>query len=101
MPLARNFRIVPKKRGNRSTGSKVWGKAIECALSAAAVVAGCIALVVVLLQVVIPEWRANRQFVEHKCVVLETRQGKQEGGDGALYRPEIRIRYTVEGREYV
>jgi len=99
--LARNFRIVPKKRGNRSTGSKVWGKAVEAALSAAFLAAGCIALVVVLVQVVIPEWRANHQFVDHKCVVLETRLGKQEGGDGALYRPEIRIQYTVDGEKYV
>ncbi len=101
MPLARNFRIVPKKRGNRSTGSKVWGKIIECALSAAALVAGCIALVVVLLQVVIPEWRVNHQFVEHTCVVLQTRPGKQEGADGALYRPEVRIQYTVDGEKHV
>jgi len=99
--LARNFRIVPKKRGNRSTGSKVWGKVVEAALAAGFLLAGCIALLVVLVQVVIPEWRANHQFVEHKCVVLETRLGKHEGGDGALYRPEIRIQYSVDGEMYV
>lgn len=100
MPLARNFRIVPKKRGNRSTGSKVWGKVIECALSAAALLAGCVALVIVLVQVVIPEWRVNHQFVEHTCVVLQARPGKQEGADGGLYRPEVRIQYVVNGENY-
>lgn len=99
--MARNFRIVPKKRGNRSTGSKAWGKAMEAGLSAAFLAAGCIALVVVLVQVVVPEWRANHQFVERECVVLEARLGKQDGGDGALYRPEIRIEYTVDGEKYV
>ena len=101
MSLARSFRIVPKKRGNRSTGSKVWGKVIECALSAAALVAGTIALVVVLVKVVIPEWRVNHQFVEHTCVVLQTRLAKQEGADGTLYRPEARIQYSVNGETYV
>jgi hypothetical protein len=99
--LARSFRIVPKKRGNRSTGSKVWGKVIECALSAAFLVAGCVALVVVLVKVVIPEWRVNHQFVEHTCVVLQTRLGKQEGADGGLYRPDVRIQYTVNGEKHI
>jgi len=100
MPLARNFRIVPKKRGNRSTGSKTWGKAVEAALFAVALAAGCIALVVVLAHVVIPEWRVNHQFIEHRCAVLETRLAKQEGG-ASEWRPEIRIQYTVNGEKYV
>ena len=100
LSLARNFRIVPKKRGNRSTGSKVWGKAVEGALSAAAFLAGCIALVVVLVQVVIPDWRVHHQFVEHRCVVLETRSTKLED-EGSLYRPDVRIQYMIDGEKYV
>jgi len=99
--LARNFRIVPKKRGNRSTGSKWWGRVIEASLSAAALAVGCVGLVIVLNRVVVPEWRTNHQFVEHRCTVLDARLGEQKTEDGTLCRPEIRIQYTVDGQKYV
>ena len=99
--MARNFRIVPKKRGNRSTGSKLWGRVIEAALSAAALLIGCVGLVIVLNRVVVPQWRTNHQFVEHRCVALDARLGRQETDDGTLYRPEIRIQYAVDGQKYV
>ena len=93
--------MVPKKRGNRWTGSKLWGRLIEGAFFAAVLVAGCVGLVVVLVRVVVPEWRANHQFVEHRCLVLDKRLGTQAGSDGTRYRPEIRIQYTVGGEKYV
>jgi hypothetical protein len=99
--LARNFRIVPKKRGNRSTGSKLWGRVIEASLSAVALLTGCVGLVIVLSRVVVPEWRTNHQFIEHRCVALDARLGRQETDDGTLFRPEIRIQYTVDGEKYV
>ena len=34
-------------------------------------------------------------------MVLDTRLGRQETDDGALFRPEIRIQYAVDGEKYV
>ena len=99
--MARNFRIVPKKRGHRSTGYRLWGRVVEASFSGLALVGGCVGLAVVLIQVVLPEWRANHQFVEHACVVLDTRLETQKRGDGTQFRPAVRIQYEVDGEKYV
>jgi len=99
--LARNFRFYEKKRGNRSTGSKTVGSLGEALFFGALLALGCGGLVLILVMLVIPEWRANHAFLEAPCVVLDKRVGRHEGGDGVRYRPEIRIQYEVAGKRYV
>ena len=61
---------------------------------------GCGGMVAIFAALVVPEWRVNRVFVEHPCVVLDKRIGETKGEDGTLYRPEILIEYQIGGETY-
>jgi len=63
--------------------------------------AGCFFLVVSLNAWIVPQWRANHEFVETTCVVRGKELGRKQGEDGLVYRPEIQIEYTIDGRTYV
>ncbi len=99
--MARNFRFYEKKRGNRSTGSKAVGRLGEALFFGALLGLGCGGLVLILVLLVIPEWRANHAFLEAPCVVLDKRVGRSEVGDGLRFRPEIRIQYDAAGTRHV
>jgi hypothetical protein len=47
-----------------------------------------------------PEWRANHDYVEHCCVVLDKRLAESRGEGNSTYRPELLVRYSVAGRDY-
>jgi hypothetical protein len=98
--MARSFRFYEKKRGHRRTGSRQFGRVGELLFSAVLLLIGAIGAGVVVCTVVVPEWRANHEFVPHLCKVLDKRLGEQEGTDGKLYRPEIQIEYEVDGASY-
>jgi Protein of unknown function (DUF3592) len=50
---------------------------------------------------VVPEWRANHKYLPNTCVVLGKRVASEYFDDqGTLHRPEIQIRYEVNGRKY-
>ena len=44
----------------------------------------------------VPEWRVNNFYAEGRCLLLDKRVHEDEG----LYRPELRIRYRVDGWDY-
>lgn len=56
---------------------------------------GCVGLALILATLVIPEWRANRQFLETTCTVLGKELGSIETEEGILYRPEIKVEYRI------
>ena len=96
--MPRGLRIYEKKRGHRRTGSSKLGAAGEAAFFAVLLAAGAGVMAGLLYGMVLPEWRANHEFVEHTCVVLDKRIAERENQDDRLYRPEIKVRYTVDGR---
>jgi hypothetical protein len=99
--LARRFRYYGKKRGHRRTGSPALGSMGEAAFSGVMLLLGCCGLIWMLAEYVVPEWRANHEFIETDCRVDATRVGEHDFGDGdVLFRPEIQIRYEVDGVEY-
>jgi hypothetical protein len=99
--LARRFRYYGKKRGHRRTGSPALAGVVEAVFSAVFLLFGCGNLVWMLSGVVLPEWRANHEFVETTCRVLEKQIGEKDfGEDGMRYRPEVKIWYEVGGVEY-
>jgi len=94
--VARRFRLYEKKRGHRRTGSKKvgsFGEALFFSLFLAVGVAACTGMLVML---VIPEWRANRHFVETTCTVLSKQVIARHGSDGDTYRPDIEFEYQVD-----
>ncbi len=98
--MARNFRFYQKKRGNRRTGSNKLGSAGEAIFFAVLLLLGCAGLVVMFATLVVPEWRANHEFLQGTCTVRATRIGQKEADDGTLYRPEVQIEYEIDGKPY-
>jgi len=96
--VARTFRLYEKKRGNRRTGSKKLGSIGEALFFAVFLIVGCAASALMLSRLVIPEFRANRQFVESTCTVLAKDIAEVRASDGVHYRPDVTIRYQA-GRD--
>jgi hypothetical protein len=99
--MKRRFRYYGKKRGHRRTGSPAWGNFGEAVFSGILLLLGCCGVVWMLAAYVVPEWRVNHEFVETTCQVVKTHLGERNiDGSGAVFRPEIKIRYEVAGVEY-
>ncbi|HEV2972214.1 MAG TPA: DUF3592 domain-containing protein [Pirellulales bacterium] len=97
---ARSFRMYGKKRGHRRTGSSAWGSLGEAVVFVFFLALGSVFLVLLLRMPVLPEWRANHDFVQTTGTVLEKRVGETPGLDGTSYRAEILIRYAVGEKQY-
>ncbi len=97
---ARSFRMYGKKRGHRRTGSRALGSLGEAAVFAFFLLLGTIFLVLLLRMPVLPEWRASHDFIATTCNVLDKHVGERSGENGAKFRPEIQILYTVGDTAY-
>ncbi len=63
-------------------------------------VAGAVLFGMACTGLVIPEFRANRQFAETPCTIERVAIAETPAGDGVRYRPDITIQYTVSGQDY-
>jgi hypothetical protein len=101
--VSRFFRLYEKKRGERRTGSKAVGNLGEALFFGIFFAVGCAAFAYMLVALVWPEWRANRQFEPATCVVLGKRVGTKPASDvePAMFRPEFRVRYEVDGERFL
>lgn len=98
--MARRFRLFGKKRGDRQTGSRAGGSLLLALFFAAFFFGGWALLVAMAQQVLIPQWRANRAFVETTCVVRAVRIDERVSEGGSLYRPEVVVEYQAGGRRH-
>ncbi len=98
--MPRRLRIYEKKRGNRRTGSGKLAMAGEVVFFAILLFVGAGVLVGLVRGIVLPEWRVNHEFVENTCIVLDKRIAVSEGQENRLYRPEVKIRYDVNGKSF-
>jgi hypothetical protein len=90
-----------KKRGHRRTGSKVLASAGEALFFVILLGTGAGFFVLMLAKMVVPEWRAEHDFIETTATVLETRIDESSDNDGRrVYRPAVHIRYSVAGQPY-
>ncbi|MCA9246394.1 MAG: DUF3592 domain-containing protein [Planctomycetales bacterium] len=98
--MVRRFRIYGKKRGDRRTGSERLGSIGEFFFHSAILLLGMLSFYLLLVQLIWPEWKANRHFVEHACVVrrfIVSDTGRDAEGK-TLYRPEVFIEHEYEGQ---
>jgi hypothetical protein len=100
--LSRFIRLYEKKRGHRRTGSKAFGNFGEALFFGLFFAIGCGAFASMLVALVWPEWRANRQFARTSCVIVDKEPGVKPATQNgpAMYRPEFRIRYQVDDQKY-
>jgi hypothetical protein len=83
-----------KKRGHRHTGSKTLRSAGEAVFFALLLVLGAAFLVLLLVRTVVPEWRANHEFIETTAVVLDKRVEQRSDRDGnPIFAPRAKIHY--------
>jgi hypothetical protein len=99
--LARWFRFYEKKRGDRRTGSKQFASLGEALFFGVFLLAGAAFFSVMFANMVIPEWRANRQFAETPCIVdrVDIDESAAAGGS-TVYRPDVYIHYEANGNRY-
>ncbi len=99
--MARWFRIYQKKRGHRRTGSSQLGSLGEALFFAVFFVAGAVFFGMMFATLVIPEWRANRQFMETECTIDGTFVEVVSTADASIaYTPQVDIHYQVAGARY-
>ena len=94
--MARGFRFYEKKRGNRRTGSRRLGSAGEALFFAVFLLLGCAGVAAVVVSLLIPEWRANNEFLRQTCRVVDAKVAGKQGEDGIVFRPEIQIEFQVD-----
>ena len=99
--MSRRFRLAGKKRGDRQTGSRGGGSLLLALFFAAFFFGGWALLVAMAQEVLIPQWRANRVFLETPCIVRGARIEERQSDGGSLYRPEVSIEYEVGGRKHL
>ena len=92
----RSFRMYGKKRGNRRTGSKALASVGEAAAFLFFLVLGTWFMVLLVRMPVLPEWRANHDFVETAGVVKAVQVSQPP--DQAGYRAAVLIQYTADGQ---
>lgn len=94
------FRFFSKKRGDHRTTFPVGAQVVNAGFFAVLTLVGGALLAYVLNSMTIAEWRANNEFGETRALVLEKYVTSAEVEDTTKYRPEVRIRYDVDGRTY-
>ncbi len=94
------FRFLVKKRGDRSTGSNKSGDLARALFFAALFFSGVGFSTYLLVTLIVPEWRVNHSFVAGHALVLEKRLRETDDGEPKSYRPEVLIRYDVDGTVY-
>lgn len=113
--MARRFKFIGKKRGDRATGSRREGRLGEAIFYLAFLILGALALLLLIQRMIVPEWRVNRSYLATQGKVLATRidsiedglvadPGQEEPGEGPQelrFRPQIKVEYEVGGHPHV
>jgi hypothetical protein len=94
--MPRRIHLIGKKRGDRRSVPRWMGSAGEMAFLAALLGCGLASFFYLLAGHIVPQWFANRNFVETTCQVLEV-AAKPEGPGSNRYRPQVKITYTTDG----
>lgn len=122
--MARRFKLIGKKRGDRATGSRRGGRFGEAIFYLALLILSSGALVTVVLNLIVPEWRVNQVYEPSQGLVLDTKievvqPDEEEGQDAGArdetaadapaenqqdsqlrYRPQIQIQYEVDSEQH-
>jgi len=98
--MTRPLRFLMKKRGDRRTGSPGLGSLGAILIYGAALVTGVAMLGYMLWAIILPEWQVNQVFQETAARVIAKRLGVETTEQVTQYRPELTIRYEVDGETY-
>ena len=86
--MARRFRLYNKKRGNRATGSQRMGRWGEALFYCAFLLLGGGALCLIILTMLMPQWRASYVYAESTAKVIKVLPPQQTQMEKSItYRP--------------
>ena len=97
----RLLRFYGKKRGARRTGSQRLGSYGEAVFYSVLLVMGAASFYLLLTQMILPEWQANRRFAPAHCIVENKSLGTIEVDGKNRYRPEILVRADLAGEAHL
>ncbi len=98
--MTRPLRFLMKKRGDRRTGSPGLGSLGAILIYGAALVTGVAMLGYMLWAIILFEWQVNQVFQETTARVIAKRLGVETTEQVTQFRPEVTIRYEVNGETY-
>lgn len=98
--MSRAVRLYGKKRGNRQTGAGPLGRLLLVLFFLFFLAAGIGFTVLLINEVVLPQWRANNRFLETQGVVLQKRIGESDTGDSQVFRAEVLLEYEADGQTH-
>lgn len=102
--MARRFKFIGKKRGDRATGSGQEGRLGEAIFYLVLLLLGSGALVAVLQNFVVPEWRVHRVYEAADAEVLGTKieivTAEDPNDDTIRYQPQIQVEYHVGEKNF-
>lgn len=80
--------------------SELGGQAALAGFFAVLAIVGSGILAVVVRQMTAPEWRANHEYAEARGTIVSKRVAEITKEDQTTFRPEVTVRYTVDGETY-
>lgn len=98
--MSRPVRLYGKKRGSRQVGAGPFGRLLLVLFFGFFVVAGVGFMTLLVKQIVLPQWRANYQFLETQGLALRKRIGESQSGGSPVYRAEILLEYETAGQTH-
>jgi len=98
--LARRIKFIGKKRGDRASGMRRFGRFGEAVVYLALLILGATALVIYIQNEILPEWRVSRHYEETVANVVETKTVEVTIDDATQFRPQILIEYQVKEESY-
>jgi hypothetical protein len=98
--MSRAVRLYGKKRGDRQIGAGPLGRLLLVLFFSFFVALGIGFAVLLVQEVVLPQWRANHQFIETPAVVLRKRIGESQSKDSPMYRAEVLVEYEVDDQTH-
>lgn len=98
--MSRPVRLYGKKRGSRQVGGGPFGRLLLVLFFGFFVAAGLVFMALLVNQIVLPQWRANYQFLQTRGVVLKKRIGESQSSGSPVYRAEILLEYETDGQTH-
>jgi hypothetical protein len=92
--------LYGKKRGHRQTGAGPFGRLLLVLFFGFFLAAGVGFSLLLVREVVLPQWRANHRFLESQGVVLQKRIGESQSKNAPVYRAEILVEFDAGGQTH-
>lgn len=93
--LLKAIGLLGKKRGSRRTGSEQVGSLTLGGFFATMLALGVALAVLILRELVIPQWHLQHEFIQTECTIVDRRLDAIADTDPPRFHPSVRIRFLA------